>query len=501
MRLGDTDGTSADDVRAAGPLAEPPIDLCALRDDDELVEALAAGLSAPATPVAPGRDPDIEAELVAMLAAWVAEVRPEGTRSASPAVFATATLAAGHDAGVAATGHLATGDRSGDEPAHRPVADELTARRGGRHRSPAPTIVRRLAVAAAFVVVVSSGVTIGASRAVPGEPLWGISTVVFADRARSVEAAADVTSVLATARTALSEGRTVDAARAIAIVRARLVDVRDAEGHDQLDSQQAELLGHLAAVDPAAACLAITPVVPSSNSSTGPGRVTIEPGAGDARPTVVAEGGLSGTGSVGAAPTFSPASGSIRGGDDGSNAADPQPTSARAPEPVVIPTPPVAVGSGIGGGSIGGSGSPGGTSGSAGASSSSGGISTSTPPGAGPSFDHNIGPLTGGGSIGAGSIGGGSTTTAGPTPQVPPDLIPSIPVLTPGPTPTPVPTPVVELPAEATTAGTTDDSSPTSAGPSVPDGFPSGPVVEAGGSLDAPAEGPVSSGLDLLLGG
>src|SRR3954451_3748800 len=52
-----------------------PLDLAAVRADDHLIEALSAGLVPP--PSGP-RDPsDVEGELVALLAGWVADVRPE----------------------------------------------------------------------------------------------------------------------------------------------------------------------------------------------------------------------------------------------------------------------------------------------------------------------------------------------------------------------------------------------------------------------------------------
>ena len=66
--IGDEAARSADD-------ADLPLDLAAVRADDDLIEALSAGLVPP--PSGP-RDPsDVEGELVALLAGWVADVRPE----------------------------------------------------------------------------------------------------------------------------------------------------------------------------------------------------------------------------------------------------------------------------------------------------------------------------------------------------------------------------------------------------------------------------------------
>ena len=61
--IGDEAARSADD-------ADLPLDLAAVRADDDLIEALSAGLVPP--PSGP-RDPsDVEGELVALLAGWVA---------------------------------------------------------------------------------------------------------------------------------------------------------------------------------------------------------------------------------------------------------------------------------------------------------------------------------------------------------------------------------------------------------------------------------------------
>jgi hypothetical protein len=54
------------------------LDVAALKSDDALVERLAAGQIAPTALPASARG--TEAEMVGMLAAWVAEVRPEAVQ-------------------------------------------------------------------------------------------------------------------------------------------------------------------------------------------------------------------------------------------------------------------------------------------------------------------------------------------------------------------------------------------------------------------------------------
>ena len=85
MRLGDEndlpDGGAAENHGSLQRETEHPLDVAALRADDEFVERLAAGLVAPQDVPDSARGTDDE--LVAMLAAWVAEVRPEAITAAS----------------------------------------------------------------------------------------------------------------------------------------------------------------------------------------------------------------------------------------------------------------------------------------------------------------------------------------------------------------------------------------------------------------------------------
>ena len=102
--IGDEAARSADD-------ADLPLDLAAVRADDDLIEALSAGLVPP--PSGP-RDPsDVEGELVALLAGWVADVRPESLLhppgSKPIAVQLIASPAADEDEPLAAVGSPAPG--------------------------------------------------------------------------------------------------------------------------------------------------------------------------------------------------------------------------------------------------------------------------------------------------------------------------------------------------------------------------------------------------------
>ncbi|MFD1530101.1 hypothetical protein [Pseudonocardia aurantiaca] len=207
---------------------ERPVDLAALRADDALVEELAAGRMARVGAPARGT----EDELVAMLAAWVADVRPAAAAHPLP------DAPASPGAVLPSTEH------------REPAPASVTPRGVPKHRAPNPyPYGRRLAVAAALVVLGTSGLAIGASNAQPGEVLWPVSRVFYAERARSVEAAHEVNSNLEHARTALREGRSADAAQAIANAAAHLPQVRPAEGHAELARAQQLLLDALGTPD------------------------------------------------------------------------------------------------------------------------------------------------------------------------------------------------------------------------------------------------------------
>ncbi|NMH80788.1 hypothetical protein HF577_27325, partial [Pseudonocardia xinjiangensis] len=234
-----------------------PIDLAALREDDALVEELAAGLVALGE--LPRESHGTDDELVAMLAAWVAEVRPDAESQAA-AVTAVTAAAGSADENAGSSNTVS---------ALRPPSGR------GKHRAVVP-YARRLAAAAALLMLGTSGVAIGASEASPGEALWPVSKVFYAERARSVEAAAEVNSGLEAARTALRQGRRSEAARAIATATVRLDEVRPAEGRAKLAQEQENLLAALSGA-PSASPATRTPLAPSADRTDGPSPGTATP--------------------------------------------------------------------------------------------------------------------------------------------------------------------------------------------------------------------------------
>jgi hypothetical protein len=272
VRLGDT---------GEGPFEDPecgrPLDLSALRGDNALSYAPGVGRVRPDVPYEGCAESD--RELVAMLAAWVAEVRPEGSEPLSHA-----------DPEPALTGQrprplTAVPDQPAAEPATvepatpRPaVAGPAAANRTGAvARPPVPPserrgllaqFGRRLAVAALLAGLASSGLAVGMGSE-PNGTSMAVSRVAYADKARSAAAVVQVTDELHVARTALEEGHRAEAARAITSIGQHLPAVRDDDGRARLERDHQRLRQILAASGgpPAANDIVLAAVAPEVEPS------------------------------------------------------------------------------------------------------------------------------------------------------------------------------------------------------------------------------------------
>ena len=197
-----TNGSRPPDMRARpvafDDLAEP-VDLVAVQADDELINALAAGMTVSAPGVG-GYDADDR--VAAILAAWKADVDADPI----PELVDTDTA----------------------------VSTVMAARQpSGRIRHLVP-----VAAAAAFVVLAIGGVSVSSYNAQPDDALWGVSKVLYSERAESVEAAARVEERLDNAKQALSQGQPVLAAQELAQAQEDLEVVRPQEGQDELAEAQ-----------------------------------------------------------------------------------------------------------------------------------------------------------------------------------------------------------------------------------------------------------------------
>lgn len=207
-RTNGTNGVRPEGVRTRSfPMEEigEPVDLVAVQADDELINALRSGMSVSA-PGVHGYDADDH--VAAILAAWKAEVDAEPIPELVDIDAAMAAIQAG-----------------------RPS----TARRAGRHLAP-------VAAAAAFVVLAIGGVSIGSASSQPGDALWGVSKVLYSERAQSVEAAARVESHITTAKQALADGQPEVAAQQLQAAQTDLAAVRPQEGQAVLSDVQSFLV-------------------------------------------------------------------------------------------------------------------------------------------------------------------------------------------------------------------------------------------------------------------
>jgi hypothetical protein len=180
---------------------DEPVDLVALQADDELINALASGLSVSGG----GSGPDTDDTVAAILASWKAEVDAEPIPDLVDLDTAVATLQA----------------------ARRP---------SGRARHLVP-----VAAAAAGLVILLGGVSLGSYSAQPEDTLWPVAKVLFAEKTESVEAAGRVEERIARAKRAIAAGQSALAEEELKAAAADLAAVLPEEGRAELGEVQAFL--------------------------------------------------------------------------------------------------------------------------------------------------------------------------------------------------------------------------------------------------------------------
>lgn len=268
---------------------DEPIDLVAVQADDELISALAAGMTVSAPGVG-GYDADDQ--VAALLAAWRSDVDAEPIPELVDLDTGASTVGA----------------------ASRP-------QRRRRH-------LVSIAAAAAIVVLSAGGVGVGAQSAEPGDTLWGVSRVLYSERAESLEAAERVEVRIAEARDALASGRPEVAAQALAQAQAELDGVRAEEGQAQLAEVQSFLQAKARETPPGQRTEPGTPLASDPTRPVPPGAAGGDPRTG--APTTSADPPVSPTSDGSPEPSVDPRT--LR--DPGSGAASSDvPTSSTAPAP------------------------------------------------------------------------------------------------------------------------------------------------------------------------
>jgi hypothetical protein len=108
-----------------------------------------------------------------------------------------------------------------------------------------PRLLVPIAAAAAVLAIAFAGVGLAARDAEPGDTLWALTKVLYADHARSVEAAAAVKADLREAKAALTQGNVAEAKSKLEDAHAALPSVLPDDGRTDLEAQHASLLAQL----------------------------------------------------------------------------------------------------------------------------------------------------------------------------------------------------------------------------------------------------------------
>lgn len=274
------------------------VDLGAVRADDALIDAVARAERGPDMDVNldvnfdedldVNLDEDLDevVQLVAVLRAWRQDIDSEPLPELVDIEQAATAVAAG----------VQDGDREQSRSRRR----------------------RALVVAAALLVIVVSGLGFAVHGATPGDPLWGVSKVVFSQRAASVQKAAQATTQLDQAKAALADAQPDQAQTKLWQAGAQLPGIRAEDGAADLKARHDQLLAQLPAAVPS---LPARPPHPAGAATpNGPAGT-----AGDASNTITGSSASTGTAAVASPP-------------NGSSATGPTPTTA-TPTTTTPPTP------------------------------------------------------------------------------------------------------------------------------------------------------------------
>ncbi|QBJ95457.1 hypothetical protein ERC79_05400 [Rhodococcus sp. ABRD24] len=212
-----------------------PVDVAAVRRDDALIDAIVGD-----GPVA--TDSPEEYQVAALLANWRTEILAQPM----PAEPDLDDIVARVSRELGAQEALTTRSRSG--------RNQLR-------------LLRPVAAAAAVVAIAMGGMTVFSYNAEPGDPLWGITQVVFSEKANSTVAKIDTTSNLEDAERLIASGDAAGARAKLDSASARASAVNEARTRDQLNGWRERLLAELQkAVPPQVPSL---PAGPPSNTPGG----------------------------------------------------------------------------------------------------------------------------------------------------------------------------------------------------------------------------------------
>lgn len=229
--------------------ATEPVDVMQVRIDDALITALGSRDELQI-------DDPIDERLAGLLRSWRQDVHTEPER---PLDLAAATTVLGASS--------------------RPARHRHRQNPSAQHRQNNP--FGPLATAAAILVIAFIGLGLAARGAEPGDPLWGVSKVLYSDRAKSVEAKVTVTKKLDQARQALQSGNPVAAMIALEEAKQKLPVVAVEDGKQELASATDQLIAEARGTSTASAPLAtsMSQPAPTSTMPTATSTVVEQPPA------------------------------------------------------------------------------------------------------------------------------------------------------------------------------------------------------------------------------
>ncbi|CRK59945.1 FIG00997706: hypothetical protein [Alloactinosynnema sp. L-07] len=249
LRFGDHVDLDSFDGLDPSDLDDDAVDFSRVHADDAFLDALGAAVRGESAT----RPESQDAELAALLSSWRDDVDADPIGELVDTKYAVATVFA------------------------------AKARRIRK-----PRLLVPLAAAAAAIAIAFTGAGLAARDAQPGDTLWGLTKVLYADHARSIEAAASVRQDLQIAQTALAEGKLAEAKSKLEDAQAGLPSVSSEDGKADLTQRHADLVSQLPGTpanevvppplgSPTTVAPVSTTVAPSSPPSTTPQPTTQQP--------------------------------------------------------------------------------------------------------------------------------------------------------------------------------------------------------------------------------
>lgn len=160
-------------------------------------------------------------------------------------------------------------------------AASLAQRHGKRARR--RRLLVPIAAAAAVLVIAFTGTGVAARSAQPGDTLWGLTKMLYADHARSVEAASAARTDLQQASIALAQGNILAAQQALAAAAAKLRQVAEEDNLSQLMAEHRHLSdmlqhpGQAVSSPPSSSTATSVASSPSSSPSSSTSTTTSSP--------------------------------------------------------------------------------------------------------------------------------------------------------------------------------------------------------------------------------